>query len=275
VNAGVTIAAVQPFLRRHPLAVYFAGAYALTWSVWIPLAASGARVDFGSAATHVPGLFGPAPAALLITAATSGANGVGRLLLSCISFRGGLRWLAFAVLSPLAAFAVAALFTGVPPLSGLGEFAGFPEAGVLPLWFMLLLAAYGEEIGWRGFALPRLQRTRSALGATVLLACAWAGWHAPAFVLLAAWAGMTPGAMAGFFLGMLGGAFVLTWLYNRTGGSVLLAALWHASFNLVTGSRAGRGAMAAAVSTAAMLFGFALAALDVRARKRGGRAVLG
>jgi hypothetical protein len=86
---------------------------------------------------------------------------------------------------------------------------------------------------------------------------------------------MSASAMVGFFLALLGGAFVLTWIFNRTGGSVLLVALWHASFNLVTGSRAGRGSFAAMVSIAVMIFGYVLAAADFRARRKGAPAVLG
>lgn len=86
---------------------------------------------------------------------------------------------------------------------------------------------------------------------------------------------MTAGTMVGLFLAMLGGAFVLTWIFNRTGGSVLLVALWHASFNLVTGTHACRGTLAAIVSIAVMIFGYALAAADFRARRKGAPPVLG
>jgi uncharacterized protein len=262
------------FVRRHPVATYFVAAAAFSWSYWIPLAVSGARVDFGGSATHVPGLFGPAAAALLVTFALDGWKGILRLFAACVTLRGGWRWLAFAALSPLVLFAAATLFTRAPPIGDLGVFGGFPEAGVVPVWAMLLIAAYGEEVGWRGFALRRLQQDHSALSATVILTCAWAAWHVPAFFVVAGYAGMNVGTVIGFFFGLLGGAFVLTWMYNRTGGSVLMVALWHASFNLVTGTRAGRGVTAAVVSTVVMLFGFALAIADLRARRKGEPPVL-
>lgn len=178
-------ASMLRIIRRHPVSTYLVAAYLFSWSYWIPLALSGARIDFGSSATHVPGLFGPAAAALLVTFAIDGRKGVLRLLAACISFRGSRRWLPFAALTPLLLFAVAALLTGVPPLTDLGVFAGLPEVGVLPLWAMLVLTSYGEEVGWRGFALPHLQQRHSALSATVLLACAWAAWHTPTFFILA------------------------------------------------------------------------------------------
>ncbi|MGZ6142486.1 MAG: CPBP family intramembrane glutamic endopeptidase [Myxococcales bacterium] len=271
-HAPITL---RELVRRHPVAVYFAAAFALSWADWIPLALSGARVDFGSDATHVPGLFGPAVAALLVTAAADGRKGVVKLLASCVTFGGSWRPIALAILGPLALFAAAAAFAGLPPLADLGVFGGLPEAGVLPLWAMLLLAAFGEETGWRGFALPRLQQHRSALSATVLLTFGWAAWHAPAFFVLAGYSEMGAAGTAGFFLALLGGSFVLTWLYNGTGGSVLVVALWHASFNLVTGTRAGRGPIAAMVSIAVMIAGFALAAADLRARRKGAPPVLG
>ena len=262
-------------VRRHPVATYFAAAYLLSWAYWIPLALSGTQVDFGSSATHVPGLFGPAVAALLVTYAIGGRQGLQELLFACVSFRGPWRWLPFAALSPLLIFAAATLFTGAPPLADLGVFGGLPATTALPMWGMLLLAAYGEEIGWRGFALPRLQEKHPALSSTVLLTIAWGLWHVPAFFVLAGYSGMSAGMVVGFFLGMLGGSFVLTWIFNRAGGSVLLVALWHASFNLVASTRAGRGTIAAVVSTVVMLAGFALAFADWRARRKGGSGILG
>jgi len=268
-------ASAAGLVRRHPVASYFVAAYLISWSYWIPLALSGKRVDFGTSVTHVPGLFGPAAAAFLVTFAVEGRTGIHRLLASCVRFQGPWSWIAFATLAPLALFAAATLFVGVPSLKDLGIFGGLPQVGVLPLWFLLLFTSYGEEIGWRGFALPHLQQRRPALSATLLLTCAWAAWHVPTFFALAGYEQMAAATIVGFFLAMLGGAFVLTWMFNSTGGSVLVVALWHASFNLVTATRAGRGNLAAIVSIVVMIFGYALAAADLRARRRGRAPILG
>jgi hypothetical protein len=119
--------------------------------------------------------------------------------------------------------------------------------GAWLLWFVT--SGLGEELGWRGFALPRLQRTRSALTSSVLISLAWAGWHLPAFFYVPSYVALGPSVVPGFFLGILAGAIVLTWLYNSSGGSVLAAVLWHASFNFVTGSPNAIGLAAAVTST--------------------------
>lgn len=88
----------------------------------------------------------------------------------------------------------------------------------------------GEEPGWRGFALPQLQRGRSALSATVILAVLWFFWHTPFFFYRYE---LSLSGLSGFFLGLLAGAIWLTCLYNSTGGSVLMCVLWHTAFNVV------------------------------------------
>jgi membrane protease YdiL (CAAX protease family) len=145
---------------------------------------------------------------------------------------------------------VAARLTGVavPAWTSLGHVNFLPELGLAAwgLWFVT--SGLGEELGWRGFALPQLQRTRSAMTSTLLLAIGWAGWHLPAFFYLPSYTAMGPAVLPGFFLGVLAGAIVLTWLYNSSGGSVLAAVLWHASFNFVTASPNAGGLVAAVTS---------------------------
>ncbi|MDZ7336120.1 MAG: CPBP family intramembrane metalloprotease [candidate division KSB1 bacterium] len=92
------------------------------------------------------------------------------------------------------------------------------------LW--LLTYGIGEETGWRGYALPRLQKNHSALSATVILWVFWALWHLSAFFYL-----YDPTIVIGFLLGVLAGAIVFTWLYNSTGGSILMVTLLHGVFN--------------------------------------------
>jgi membrane protease YdiL (CAAX protease family) len=94
--------------------------------------------------------------------------------------------------------------------------------------FTLILVGLGEEPGWRGFALPQLQTKHSPIVASLILAPIWALWHLPLigneFPL--------PIVMP-FILSVFGGTFALTWLFNRTNGSVLLPMLFHATINSV------------------------------------------
>jgi hypothetical protein len=112
---------------------------------------------------------------------------------------------------------------------------------------------YGEETGWRGFALPLLQRRFTPLTAMLLLAAIWAGWHLPMFLVVNSFRGFSAVTVVGWLLGLTAGSIVLGWLYNRSGGSVALVAVWHAGFNMVSATAAATGLIAAIVTTAVMV----------------------
>jgi CAAX protease family protein len=144
-------------------------------------------------------------------------------------------WWLLAVGSPLGLAAIAAVL-----LRAAGH--PWPDVGALradlanPGWVANLVAAsvaygIGEEPGWRGFALPRLQASRSALRATLLLTVLWASWHAPFFTYRYHLGG--PAGYAGFFVCFVAGALWLTFLYNSSGGSILMVILWHLGWNAV------------------------------------------
>jgi len=146
------------------------------------------------------------------------------------------------------------LATGEPiSIASLGNVNFLPSLGLaaLPLW--LLTFGIGEETGWRGFALPRLQRDRSALSATLILSILWALWHLPQFFYL-----FEPTIAIGWLLGLICGAVLLTWLFNSTGGSILIVAIWHGCFNFISASNAGNGILAAVVSSLVMIWAVVL-----------------
>jgi membrane protease YdiL (CAAX protease family) len=127
-----------------------------------------------------------------------------------------------------------------PDLRLLGQANYLPYLGiwVLPIW--LATYGFGEETGWRGFALPRLQKGMSVARATLILGLMWALWHTPAFLYLETFEEMGLIVLPGFLIGVLCGAVIFTWIYNGTGGSVLMVALWHGIFDLLTASKAGQ-----------------------------------
>lgn len=119
---------------------------------------------------------------------------------------------------------------GVPELGDFASFSGIPAGlGLLGVWVVVFLVnGFGEETGWRGYALPGLQRRFGPVTSTVVLAGVWAGWHLPQFFYLRSYEEF-PAAMIPVFLGgLFGGAVVLTWVNNHTGGSILAVAVWHA-----------------------------------------------
>jgi membrane protease YdiL (CAAX protease family) len=261
------------------LAAFFALAYALSWAWAIPLAAAHLMVRQGQGwPTHYPALLGPAIAAVIVTAWTMGRPGVRDLLARMARWRVPARWWLVAV-SPAAFLALALLLmaaTGkaLPNVAEFGRFSGTPAIGLAGVLLLIFAGALGEETGWRGYALPQLQRRFSPLASSLILAVLWFGWHLPQFFLIATYRNFGAGGYVGMFLGLACGAVVLTWLYNRSGGSILLVAVWHGLYNLVVGTQAATGMLAAVVSTLIMIQAVALIVLDLRARRRGHPSVL-
>lgn len=235
-------------LKRHPLAAYFILACALSWSIYLLLAAAKhgwirAPIPFS---LHYLASLGPALAAVIVTAATAGRAGLIELWRRVTKWRVPGMYAAFAILFPLALLAIALpvvrLVKGEWPdlrLLGQANYLPYLGWGVLPLW--LATFGFGEEIGWRGFALPRLQKTRSVQRATLILALIWVLWHTPAFFYLDTLQSLGGWIiLPGFVVGVLFGAVLLTWLYNGSGGSILMVAVWHALFDLLTASQMGQ-----------------------------------
>jgi hypothetical protein len=105
--------------------------------------------------------------------------------------------------------------------------------------------------------------------ATPRLTATYEGWHLPLFFVLDSFRGFTPVTLPGFVLGITCGAVILTWVYNGTGGSVLLVALWHITYNMTSATEAAKGTVAAVVSTFVMVWAIALVVLELTAVRRG------
>lgn len=156
------------------------------------------------------------------------------------------------------AIVVRALGGEWPDLQRLGEVNYLPNLGIGALVLWLATYGFGEEIGWRGFALPRLQKGRSALSATLILGVMWIVWHMPAFLYLDTYVALGLAAFPMFALGVMTGAIVFTWLYNSTGGSVLMVAIWHGVFDFLSASKISGGTIAALMSAAIMVWAVAI-----------------
>lgn len=235
------------WVRKHSLQLYFVLAYFFSWLFYVPLALSAQ----GLIHVHIPmtihylGAFGPLGAAIVLTAFTDGFSGLRALLGRWFKWRVGARYYAFAVLGPLAFFSVAVMFYRLssgtwPDLSILGTADYLPyltPVGGLLLW--LFTYGLGEETGWRGYALPHLQRRYSAATSTLILAVLWACWHIPAFFYRDTYVAMGILGFPVFLVSITFATMVFTWLYNSTGGSLLLVILFHAFFNWLSVSEAG------------------------------------
>jgi membrane protease YdiL (CAAX protease family) len=246
-----------------------------------PLAAAHLVVHRGEGwPTHCPALLGPAIAAVVVTAWTMGRPGVRGLLARMVRWRVPIRWWLVA-LSPvaflgLALIAMVAAGKALPSVADFGRFSGTPAIGLVGVLLLItFVGALGEETSWRGYALPQLQRLFSPLTSSLILALLWFGWHLPQFFVIDTYRDFSPVQYVGMFLGLTCGAVVLTWLYNRSGGSILLVIVWHGLYNFVGATQAATGMLAAVVSTLIMIQGVVLVVLELRAHRRGRPSVPG
>jgi membrane protease YdiL (CAAX protease family) len=276
-----------------PFLLYFGLAIAFSWMVWLLIPVLGVQNAIVADTLGYLGTFGPALAAMLVTASTSPeypANptrrwqitavtgiviwlvvlalrlaagialvparvagdglvallagyvlaggwstnaGIRRLLSSVSRWRFDWRlWLVIAALFPVVFYGTRALIFAaqgapLPPFTVRPSLASFVLSGVVLLFFG---GSLGEEVGWRGFALPLLQQSFSPLNASLVLALGWSVWHAPLYVV-----GVYNSGLGGLILRlvwMIPVAIVFTWVANRTRGSLLAVIVLHTSFNL-------------------------------------------
>ncbi|MGE5221385.1 MAG: hypothetical protein ACM3PY_03045 [Omnitrophica WOR_2 bacterium] len=149
--------------KTRPVVLYFVLAIVFSWSIYLPLVflRQGwfyAQIPY---AIHYLASFGPALAAILVTALANGKEGLRELWSRITRWRVGWKWALFSIFSPVVIFAVCLPIVRLvkgewPDLHLLGQANYLPYLGwaILPVW--LITFGFGEEIGWRGFALPRL-----------------------------------------------------------------------------------------------------------------------
>lgn len=243
---------MQALVSRRALSSYFILAYLISWLIWLPLVLEGqgwVNRDFPSY-LHALGFMGGTVAALIVTAVSQHSAGIKQLLSGLVRYRVNWRWYAFALFVPLLMFVVAVVLnyavTGIyPNWQDYGRMEMFPAVGLLGTAVLhFLLVWLGEEVGWRSFALPRLQNKYSPLRATFILGILWGFWHLPIFLFTDS---LMIGLGTAFFFVLITFpiAVVYTWLYNGTRGSLLITSLWSTSLALGIGSAAAVGAVSA------------------------------
>jgi uncharacterized protein len=225
-NAMSIRTATPGVVTRHPLLAFFVITYAVSWSLWIPRAVL--REELPGGLSFVMMLLGslvPSAAAILLVALTQGRGGVRALLGRLLRWRVGARWYLVVLAVPLLV-PCAFLLGGRAPVTELAV----PAMLSIFLFSIFPGSALGEEIGWRGFALPRLQARHSALAASLALGPVWALWHLPLW--LTGSAGHPLGLYPAFAVSVVAVSVLYTWIYNSTRGSLLLVVLFHATTNL-------------------------------------------
>ena len=216
--------------RRHPLVTFLLLAFAITWVVWIPRASGAPLGAVGQAWTWAPAI-----AALLAAALSGGRAALRDLGARLVRWRVGWQWYLVVILGP-AAFSL--VVAGVYVLLG-GSWAEAAPSAIregplmmLPLFLVILTLTdgLGEELAWRGFALPRLLTQHNALVASMILGVIWALWHLPLLWTEGSPMYHQPGWLP--LLDITAKSVIFTWVFLHTRGSVLLAMLFHGATNL-------------------------------------------
>ena len=237
-------------LPRYPLVSFFVMAYAFSWFVWSPwvLGEDGAKVlppglSVPTSAARLllaAGILaGPTLAAFIMTARTEGREGVRRLLGRLVLWRVGVPWYLFSLLGvPLIMLLDTMIYSGdLPNLAALGGPSYFLSYLATYVFVMVLGGPLFEEIGWRGFALARMEALHGPLLASVILGVLWGLWHLPEF-LVPSWAASSGGGgilgITLFIVITITFTVVITWVFNNTRASVLLAILVHTSIDAFT-----------------------------------------
>lgn len=214
-------------LQTYQVPVFFVLALAISWGWWV-----GVYLLPGASLTMVtitPGAFGPGTAAAIVTWGSS--EDLRTWAGQVIDWRVAPYWYVLVVGLPALLVLVGkggSLFLAGAPVSVAVIADRLPQ--YVPLLVLAIIVGGGqEEPGWRGFALPRLQARHGAAPASLLIGVIWALWHLPLFLMdiqLNA-----SGNFPVYMVTVIGFSFLLTWCYNSTGGSVLLAMALHGSFN--------------------------------------------
>lgn len=224
---------MKNFLRNHSLIAGILVMFIFTWP--IDLANAGLlplKVPYVISITFGWGIIF---ASLIMTHLSLGKEGLAKLIKRFLIWRVGWIWYltAFLLLPTIfvSAVLINAAWTGSPiDFSNVAAHMIFGAPANLPTFilpfFVFDFLTNGEEMGWRGYVLPRLQAKHGALVSSLILGAIWAFWHLPRY--------LAPGNSSSFLLGtlkILADAILFTWLYNNTRGSLLLTTIMHAAGN--------------------------------------------
>lgn len=216
--------------RDLALLLFFPITFAATWTAWFVAASIGvgSSLSVVKSVIVLVGVFAPAIVALALSALEEGRAGTSALLAQLGRWEVRPQWYLFAV--TYLAIVKVAVAVAIRVVTG-----AWPRFGDTPFVVMVLaviastLPQAGEELGWRGFALPRLAPILGLPGASILLGMLWAAWHLPLFFVMQ---GDTVGQSFPLYAMQVTALSVaMTWLYWRTSASLPLVMLLHSAVN--------------------------------------------
>jgi len=251
-------------IKSHPLLSYFVLAFAITWGGFVLAVGPGGIPATKEEFTTLPllailtTLAGPSVAGLLLIGLVHGREGFRDLLTRLTRRRVDARWWAVALLTaPLVFTAVLIPLSLISPVFRLGIFASDAKVSFVLMGIVVaLIVGIFEELGWTGFAVPTLLGLRyGVLSTGLIVGVLWGAWHLLGNDIWASVA-TSGGFPLALFVALTGLSFVvgqlpayrvlMVWVYERSGGSLLLAILMHASYaasTFILNPVAGPGAM--------------------------------
>jgi membrane protease YdiL (CAAX protease family) len=212
------------WVRRSPLIAYFVLVFAIEWLLVFILSPFVPPVLALLAGSWLPNGVG-----LLVIGVAGGRAGLRQALGRATRWRFDIKWYVIPLLAPIG---TALLVIGLNVLMGRGTPAFAPAGHLLPILLAALFTgALGEELGWRGVGLPGLQSLWNPLASSLILGLLWGLYHLPAFFLSGLSQQNLP--LLPFIAAAIGISVLVSWTYNRTGGSLIPVFLCHFSFNFV------------------------------------------
>jgi membrane protease YdiL (CAAX protease family) len=226
------------FIVRRPLLAYFVLSYIFFWGFLALIIAilgmlrlqPDALPAWAMPIIGILGSWMPNLAAVTVTGVLAGRKGIRQLLGRFFTYRIPVRWYFVALIPFPFAFVAAGLYrsAGGAASGNMGLSVGF-WAGLVIL--NLLQGATGEEAGWRGFALPRLQETHGPVKASLILGLLWNFWHLPLW-FLSGYTGLDLLVyVLAFSVSIISLTFLITWISNKTPNSLIPIVITHFSFN--------------------------------------------
>jgi CAAX protease family protein len=218
-------------IKRHQIVAFFFLPFAITWgigafAIFLPIQF---RTLFGEISDTHPlyyvAVAAPTISASLLALTWEGWHGLGNLFRRLFRWRFGIQWYALVMVGlPLLGWLITR-FTGSHPLKDIST----PALLLVLLLNLLVTGPLGEELGWRGYALPRLLERFSPFKASLILGIIWGVWHLPSFYFSAmVQSGLS---LPLFLLNAVCLSFLASWLFMNTGGSVLITVLLHYMVN--------------------------------------------
>lgn len=213
---------IASFIKRHPLIAFYAVIGLLEWALVAPL---------GALSPMAVGLiaFTPAAAAFITVAVMDGKQGVKSLWRRALAWRMGRRWYLIALSVPLLVNLAAAIVS-----LSIGSQLAIPLARLPSLIIFTFILAAGEEIGWRGFAFPRLLDRYSLLTASIIFGLLHAAFHLPMYLLSLPDELRQASPFWLFTILVVSFAVPAFWMHVRTRGNVAIGIVYHTAINVFT-----------------------------------------